>query len=64
MTTEIENIVKDFLDSFSQHDVHRSISFFSDDCIYKDMAFDRTFLGKKELADFFKQLSKEFPDHK
>ena len=64
MVSSIEKVVIDFLDAFSQHDINRSISFFSDDCVYTDMAFEKTYNGKKELADFFNQLSKEFPDHK
>ena len=64
MSSEIEKVVKDFLDSFSQHDVDRTISFFSDDCVYRDMALDKTFHGKKELAEFFSQVLKDFPDYK
>ena len=64
MSSEIENVVKDFLDSFSQHDLDRTISFFTDDCIYTDMAFEKAYHGKKEFADFFKRLLKDFPDHK
>jgi steroid delta-isomerase-like uncharacterized protein len=64
MSSTIENVVKDFLDSFNQHDVARTVSFFYDDCVYRDMALDRTYHGKKELADFLNQLSIDFPDHK
>ena len=64
MTIEIENVVIDFLNSYSQHNLDRSISFFSDDCVYSDIAFDKTYHGKKELAIFFSRLSKEFPDQK
>ena len=64
MSSVIENIVKDFLDSYNQHDVDRTVTFFTDDCIYRDMALGRTYNGKKELTEFFNQLSKDLPDHK
>jgi steroid delta-isomerase-like uncharacterized protein len=64
MSSTIENVVKDFLDAFSQHDAERTITYFTDDCVYKDMAVESSYSGKKELADFLNQLSKDFPDHK
>jgi steroid delta-isomerase-like uncharacterized protein len=64
MGSTIENVVKEFLNAFSEHDVERTTSCFTDDCVYRDMALDKTYRGKKELVDFLNQLSKDFPDHK
>ena len=64
MSSTIEKIIKDFLASFNQHDVARTVSFFTDNCVYRDMALERTYNGKKELTEFLNQLSKDFPDHK
>jgi steroid delta-isomerase-like uncharacterized protein len=40
------------------------VAFFTDDCIYEDVAFEHIMNGKSELAQFYRQGRIAFPDFK
>ena len=43
MATDTEKIVKDFIEVFNLGDADKAASFFTDDCVYEDMAVGEVF---------------------
>ncbi|MBL7209749.1 MAG: ester cyclase [Dehalococcoidia bacterium] len=64
MATDIERTMKDYLAAWNSHDVDKILSFFTDDCIYEDVAAGNVSRGKEELKAFISFTFAAFPDFK
>ena len=64
MATDVERMFKDYGLAWSSHDAEKIASFFTDDCVYEDVAIGAVNRGKKELKDFINGTFAAFPDFK
>jgi len=64
MTIDATRILQDYVTSWNSHDVERLLSFFTDDCIYEDLATAVVKHGKKELKALLNDLFVSIPDVK
>lgn len=64
MATDAESIIKDSIDAANSHDINKFTTFYTDDCIYEDMAMGRVNRGKEELKAFFQEMFVMSPDVK
>lgn len=62
MGTNTEKMIKDYYGAWNSHDVDGILSYFTDDCVYEDLAFGVINHGKKELKDFFSDAFATMPD--
>ena len=49
MATDVERMFEDYLAAWNSHDVEKIASFFTDDCVYEDVAVGAVSRGKEEL---------------
>ncbi len=52
MATDTEKMAKDFIAAINAQDMDKVLSFFTDDCVYEDVAVGKVNRGKQELKDF------------
>jgi steroid delta-isomerase-like uncharacterized protein len=52
LATDIEELAKIYIAAVNSHDVEKMVSFFTDDCVYEDMAVGVVNRGKQELKAF------------
>jgi len=64
MTTDTKKLIGDYLAAWNSHDTKKLLSFFTDDCVYEDVALGVLKRGKKELSDFINESFTGFPDLK
>ncbi|MGD0794830.1 MAG: ester cyclase [Dehalococcoidales bacterium] len=64
MVTDAEKMMKNYTAAWNLHDVNKILSFFTDDCIYEDVALGLVNHGKKELTDFINRITLAYPDFK
>jgi len=64
MATNVEKMVKDYYIAWNSHDAEKITSFFTDDCVYEDLAGGLVNRGKKELGDYIKATFSWSPDVK
>jgi steroid delta-isomerase-like uncharacterized protein len=55
---------KDYEAAWASHNVEKIVSFFTNDCIYEDVASGVVRSGKEELKTFIKNILIAFPDFK
>ena len=60
----VKSMFKDYEAAWASHDVKKITSFFTNDCIYEDVASGAVRNGKKELEAFIKNILTAFPDLK
>ena len=58
----LENMVKDATAAWSSHDTEKILSYFTDDCVYEDLAFGVVNRGKGKLRNFINGTFAAFPD--
>lgn len=51
-----------YLEAWNDHDIDRLLEFFTDDCVYEDVALGRINKGKEELRKFAEETFETFPD--
>ena len=61
---DVKRMFKDYEAAWASHDVERIVSFFTNDCIYEDVASGVVSNGKEELKNFLKNILTAFPDLK
>jgi steroid delta-isomerase-like uncharacterized protein len=61
MTNDLEKIIKDWTAAWNSHDLDKTISLYTDDCVLEDN-LDVVCHGKKELVAFCKSTFIDFPD--
>jgi steroid delta-isomerase-like uncharacterized protein len=64
MAINMKKVAADFIRAWNSHDVDKIASFFTDDCVYEDVAFGVVNRGKKEIKDFIKGMYVWSPDLK
>ena len=64
MATEIEQWIKGEEEAWSSQDIERILSFYTDDCIYEDLAVPKINRGKEEIRAFVTDTFAAFPDFK
>jgi len=64
MATDIVIMLKDYFAGWNSHDVEKISSFFTDDCIYEDLATEVIRHGKKEVKALLNDLFVAIPDVK
>ena len=52
MATDAEKLAKDYIAAINSQDVDKVLSFFTDDCVYEDVAVGKVNRGKQELKAF------------
>ena len=52
MATDVERMFEDYLAAWNSHDVEKILTFFTDDCVYEDVATGAVYSGKEELKAF------------
>jgi len=61
---DIEQWVKGEDEAWNSHDVDKVLSFYSDDCVYEDLAAQKINHGTDEIRTFLVNAFKGFPDSK
>ena len=64
MATDIKKMTDDYILAWNSHDVNKILTFFTNDCIYEDLAFGIVNHGKKELTAFVNSSFVDIPDVK
>ncbi len=64
MAINLKKFAKDYIGAWDSHDADKIASFFTDDCVYEDLAAGIVNRGKKELKDFIKATFIWSPDLK
>ncbi len=64
MTVDQKKFTDDYIKAWNSHDPNKILTFFTDNCIYEDLALGAVSHGKKELTAFINQVIYEFPDFK
>ena len=62
MATDVERMFEDYLAAWNAHDVEKIASFFTDDCVYEDVARGAVNRGKEELKAFVSAFFAAVPD--
>jgi len=62
MANDVEKTMKDWVAAWNSHDLDKTISFYSDDCVFEDNGLGITCKGKKELVTYCKSTFKNIPD--
>jgi len=62
MTNDIKTMFQAYVEAGNIPDVEKSITFFTDDCVYEDAALHIIARGKKELRSFLSYIYREVPD--
>lgn len=60
----MEKITEDCLAAWNAHDVEKTASYYTDDCVYEDVAFGVVNRGKEMLKAFINQCFATYPDLK
>jgi len=64
MVTDVKRMFEDHNAAWSSYDVEKIASFFTDDCVYEDVAVGVVNRGKQELKAFVTATFTSFPDIK
>ena len=64
MAINMKKVAADVIGAWNSHDVDKIASFFTDDCVYEDVAFGVVNRGKTELKDFIRAMYVWSPDLK
>jgi steroid delta-isomerase-like uncharacterized protein len=60
----MDQMVKDLVAAWNSHDMAKTLSFYTDDCVYEDVVLGKTFHGKEEYRALFKEVFEGVPDFK
>lgn len=60
----LKRVVDSYVAAWASHDVEKIASYFTDDCVYEDLAAGVVLHGKEELKAFAKGSFTAFPDFK
>ena len=62
MAIDMEEWPKDLLAAWTPHDVENILSFYTDDCIFEDLAISRVVSGREDLRTYIKEGFTNLPD--
>lgn len=64
MSAANEKLLDDMYAAWRAHDVEKVVSYYTDDCVYEDMAMGVVNEGKDALRHFVEEVYKTMPDFK
>ncbi|HEY5602480.1 MAG TPA: ketosteroid isomerase-related protein [Gammaproteobacteria bacterium] len=64
METDMEKLYQNYVAAWSARDIEAVVSFFTDDCVYEDVALGAISRGKGELRPFVLATLAAIPDFK
>lgn len=64
MAISVESIMKDYFTAWNSHNIDKTASFFTDECVYEDVALGRVIREKKEIKEFIEETFAWSPDVK
>jgi len=64
MAEEEKKLVQNVVAAISSHDIEKIESFFTDDCVYEDIAFGEVMVGKEAVKAGYSALFSAVPDFK
>jgi len=59
-----EKMIREYLETWNTHDLDKMVSFFTDDCVYENLARGQTYRGKEEIKAWAKMSFDAIPDFK
>ena len=62
MANDIEKMIKKWVAAMNSHDLDKTVSFYTDDCVLEDNGLGIVCRNKKELKAFCKRSFTDFPD--
>ena len=62
MVSDMEKMLRDWVDAENSQDVDKFASFYADDCVWEDVALGLVNRGKKEVKAYFKTMFVAIPD--
>lgn len=62
MVSDMEKMLRDWVDAENSQDVDKFTSFYADDCVWEDVALGLVNRGKKEVKAYFKTMFVAVPD--
>jgi steroid delta-isomerase-like uncharacterized protein len=64
MATDAKKMSNEVNAAWNSHDVNRILEFYTDDCVFEDLALGAVCHGKKEFTDYINMLFVDIPDLK
>ncbi len=62
MANDVGRIIKDWYAGFNSHDLEKSVLFYTDDCLFEDLATGEVVHGKNEMKAWNKQTFTDYPE--
>jgi len=62
LTSDMERMLRDWVAAENSRDVDKFASFYTDDCVWEDVALGLVNRGKEEVKAYFKSMFASFPD--
>ena len=59
---DLEDLVREYAAAWSSQNVDKILSFFTEDCVYEDVALDAVNTGRQELEAFLRATFAAIPD--
>jgi steroid delta-isomerase-like uncharacterized protein len=59
-----EKMFREYCETWNTHDVGKMLSYFTDDCVYENLARQQTYRGKSEVQAWAKASFEAIPDFK
>lgn len=64
MARDMERMIRDWVEAENLQDADRFASFYTDDCVWEDVALGLLNRGKKQVKSYFKSMFDAFPNLK
>lgn len=64
MARDMERMIRDWVEAENSQDADRFASFYTDDCVWEDVALGLVNRGKKQVKAYFKSMFDAFPNLK
>jgi steroid delta-isomerase-like uncharacterized protein len=64
MATDVKKLIDDLFSAWNSHDVNKTLSLHTDDCVYENWARESVRHGKKELSAYLNSGFVDIPDYK
>ena len=62
MAEDTGKVIRDYIEALNSQDVSGILSYFTEDCVYEDLALGTITHGKRELEDFLNEVFVTMPD--
>ncbi len=61
---EVKQMYTDYIATWSTHDVEKMATYFTDDCVYENLAREQVYRGKNEVKEWARMSFVAIPDFK